>query len=189
MTLLEVRDMGCDIITRREGMLSAVGHDLRLRPTQITCSVDHSHCRVDVRIVAASMGVVCALDGDREDYGALSDSDRRKITEALHNDILNIRKFPEICCSLTWEPQTSTHLQLTGSLTLHGVTRPVSLSCALTNEQWQGQLFIDHTLFGIKPFTAFFGALKVRREVLVQVSVSARSVEKVRMETIGCGVS
>jgi YceI-like domain len=170
--------MGCDMVTRREGMLSPVGHDLRLRAKQIACSVDHSKRLVSVRIAAASIGVVCALDGDHENHGALSDGDRRKITESLHNDILNVRKFPEICASLTWKPQTSTHIQLTGTLTLHGVTRPVSLSCVLKDEQWQGHLTLDYIQFGIKLFTAFFGALKVRREVLVQVSVKANSVKE-----------
>ena len=58
-----------------------------------------------------------------------------------------------------------------GDLTLHGVTSPISVEARDDGERWNAEVTLDQRKFNIKPFSAMLGALKVKPEVTVHISV------------------
>jgi polyisoprenoid-binding protein YceI len=52
-----------------------------------------------------------------------------------------------------------------GALTLHGVSKPVSVSVKLDGESYTGHTVIKQTNFGIKPISIAGGAIKIKDPV------------------------
>ena len=69
----------CLIFTEREGLLGAMGHDLKLRVTRFSIEGDAAARHLAARFDAASLVVVAALRDGAEDPAALSESNRREI--------------------------------------------------------------------------------------------------------------
>lgn len=158
----------CEVLTRREGMLSAVGHDLRIRATRSAWVVDVARGIVTASIDTASLQVASAMKHDRDDPGALSESDRQMIDRAMRDDVLEVRRFPEVRVEASFE-RSGDRAKVKGRVTLRGETRPFEAEAAREGEWWAASCALDQTDFGIRPYTAMLGALKVRREVVVRV--------------------
>ena len=60
---------------------------------------------------------------------------------------------------------------VTGNLTLHGQTRTVSATIREDGSSWTTDVTLQQPDFGIKPYKALGGALKVKPEVRVTVRV------------------
>ena len=58
-----------------------------------------------------------------------------------------------------------------GTLALHGTTRPVAFDAVADERDWRAEVRLDLRDFGIKPYTAMLGALRVRADVLVRIRV------------------
>jgi polyisoprenoid-binding protein YceI len=158
----------CEVLTRREGVLSAVGHDLRIAATRSSWTVDLARGALTGVIEAAGLQVASAMRGDRDDPGALSESDRQMIDRAMRDDVLEVRRFPEIRVNATFERRDEKAL-VKGTVTLRGVERPFQAEATRDGAWWTASCAFDQTAFGIRPYTAMLGALKVRREVVVRV--------------------
>jgi polyisoprenoid-binding protein YceI len=61
--------------------------------------------------------------------------------------------------------------RIEGDLTLHGVTNPISLDAHDDGQRWNAKVVLDQRKFGIKPFSAMFGALKIKPDVEVNISM------------------
>ncbi len=165
-------DVTCDLFTHRDGVLASVGHDLRLRATRSTVTLDLAAGTVDALIDAASITVVCAREGDRDAPGALSEADRRKIDGALRDDVLRVQRHPTVRVRARFA-RDGDRVTLDGALTIASVERPLRVEARLDGGRWCVEHTLDQGDFGIKPFSALMGALKVRRDVTVRASIDA----------------
>ena len=164
----------CTVFTFKEGVLSAIAHDLKLRVATLDVKVTG-----DTEIVATfdarSLRVVCAQKNGTDDTGALSASDRQKIEETIAKDVLESRRFPEIRFASTAVERShggDTYL-VRGDLTLHGVTRSISFTARTEGALRVAEVTLHQPDFGITPYRAMLGALKLRPDVRVRVEVSA----------------
>jgi polyisoprenoid-binding protein YceI len=119
----------------------------------------------------------------------VSTGDRAKITRSMHEEVLESARYPEAIfrstgmTGLTEERAGEIRFQLTGDLTLHGVTRsivvPISLR-RLNGEARAGELratgryVLKQTDFGIRPYSTAGGAIKVKNEVVIDFQITAR---------------
>ena len=62
-------------------------------------------------------------------------------------------------------------LSIDGDLTITGRTQPVTVHGQLTDDRVQGSAAVVQSRWGIRPYTAFFGALKLSDEVTVEFSI------------------
>ena len=60
---------------------------------------------------------------------------------------------------------------ITGDLTLHGTTRPISAETRVEAGRQVAEVEINQPDFGVVPFKAMMGTLKVKPAVRVRVSV------------------
>ena len=68
--------------------------------------------------------------------------------------------------------ETSDGLSVTGDLTIRGTARPVAFDLSLADGRVRGTAVLKQTEWGIKPYTALFGALKVADEVRVEIDAA-----------------
>ena len=159
----------CRIQTSREGALSAVGHDLTLRAARWSVDVQREARAVTARVVTASIELVGARHGDVVDAHALSTGDRAKIEHTLRDDVLRVERFPEVVFVGRWSGDAPAVVE--GALTLCGVTRPLAVRITLAGGRVVGTATVHQPTWGITPFRAMLGALRVQADVQVEWSL------------------
>jgi len=155
------------IKTGRAGLAARAGHDLTIEVTRWSATVTVPSDGVAAAEVAAELdlGSLAVLEGTG---GAkpLSDKDRR--------DILNtagkiLGRGTARFTSTRIIPAASGGA-IEGTLTLNGTTRPARLQLVSGGPgQYRGTATVRQTDYGITPYTGFFGALKLKDEVTVEV--------------------
>jgi polyisoprenoid-binding protein YceI len=150
------------VFTFKEGLLSAVAHDLKFRATKFTVDVDGNSARLELE--AGSLRVV---NGMKEGVDAPSMIPASKFAEieknALH-EVLEAKRYPVVQFVTTEVTETA----IVGRLTLHGQTAEVRGVRSGSSAEFR----LDQRRFGIKPFSAMLGALKVKPEVVVKVRMN-----------------
>ncbi|MGH3930298.1 MAG: YceI family protein [Pseudonocardiaceae bacterium] len=137
-----------------------MGHDVDLRVRSLSLQVGEDDA-ITAEFDADSLEVVS--EGP-------SDSDRKKIAGNAA-DTLGARKYSKITFRSTSVERTGDSANIQGDLTLHGVTKPISVQAHDDGKSWNADITLDQTDYGIKPFTAMLGALKVKAEVKIHISV------------------
>jgi hypothetical protein len=162
----------CLVFTFKEGLASALAHDLKLRVTDFAIEVDEERHAVEARFAPRSLRVVCAMAGGRESPGALAANDHEKIEENIVRDVLEADRYPEIRFSSAQVARETGGYRVVGSLALHGRAREVSLVVREEAGRLVTEVELHQPDFGIRPYSALFGALKVRPDVKLRVSVA-----------------
>ena len=165
------------IKTTRAGLAARVGHDLTLDVTRWSADItvpgetapgdDLSAATVTAELDLGSLAVREGTGGAR----ALTDSDRRDI-ESTTRKILGVGAQATAAFRSTRVIPSASGGEIEGTLTLNGRSQPVRLQ--LTSPapgRYRGTVTIVQSAFGIKPYTGFFGALKLRDEVVAEFEV------------------
>ncbi len=158
------------ILTTAEGAASRVGHDLVLDVDDFRASiVFDGDLPTDVRLVAAlaSLRVLSGTGGLKP----LTAGDRAQIlrnaAKALKADDASGVLFASSDVA-----RTDAGFQLTGAVTINGVTQPLvaQVSVAEGEDRWTVSSTVElrQSDFGITPYSAMFGTLKVADVVRVQ---------------------
>lgn len=162
------------IFVFREGLARALGHDIELDVESFVLDVDVDARTIDARCDASSLRTLHAVKDGAPDTGALSASDRDSIDEAVAAKVLDVRRHPEVrfIASKLDVDTAAGRGRVEGALTLHGVTRGIACDFARdASGAVACEVVLDQVAFGIEPFRAFGGALKVKRNVVVRVRV------------------
>ena len=160
--------------TSREGMAKKVGHDLVIEATNWTAKVDVdgddiSRSTANVTVDTRSFKVVSGTGGAKP----LSDKDRRDIEDNIDKKVLNTGKFPEITFGSTSVKSTGgDNVTVLGDLTIMGTTRPASMDITVAGDKATGTMNLKQSDWGIKPFSALMGALKLADALTIQVEAS-----------------
>ncbi|MGH3811413.1 MAG: YceI family protein [Pseudonocardiaceae bacterium] len=152
--------MDCRVSVFREGLLTTFGHDVTLQVTSLSLEVGD-----DDTITADFDASALRVTTD-----AVSASDRKDI-ERNAEKTLETRKYPKIEFRSVSVVRDGDRARIEGDLTLHGVTSPISVEARDDGKRWNAKIVLDQRKFGIKPFSAMLGALKVKPEVEVDISV------------------
>ena len=155
----------CIVYSYKEGLLSAVAHDLKIRVGRWKLSVSEDRSSVRATFEASSLKVLCVMRDGQPDLSAPSDRDRRTIEEHLLDDVLEAKRYPKI----ELDAKVDAQLKVTGTLTLHGVSRPISTTLRQQGSRYSAAVELHQPDFRIKPFTAMLGTLKVKPNVRVEL--------------------
>ena len=164
-------EIECHVFTFKEGVLSGVAHDLKLRVAR--ASVTLAEDSVVATFDPKSLSVVCARKEGQDSPDTLSAGDKKKIEANIAKDVLHTRKHTEIRFASTAIDRDGDRATITGDLTLHGQTRPIRATATKKGGRWETEVSIHQPDFGIKPYSAMLGALKVQPNVKVRFSVPA----------------
>ena len=168
----------CLVLTFKEGLLSAMAHDLVIRVTSFALEVDEAERAVEGRFAAGSLRVLHALHDDVET--PTSERDRQQIEESIRREVLDSDRHPEIRFRSSRVDEQSGRFALRGVLEIRGVTREIRATVEQVGGHWVGEALVHQPDFGIRPYTAFLGALKVKPDVRVRITVAATALREVR---------
>ncbi len=163
----------CEVLTFKEGLLSRVAHDLRLEVRRFEVDVDADAPAVTARFEAASVRAVCAMRDGVAAPGVLSDRDLADIEKRMTKDVLHPRRHPEVrFASSRVEPAGDGWL-VRGVLSLHGMDRETGCVVTRAGDELVAEVRLDQRDWGIKPYSALLGAMRVKPEVVVRLTVPA----------------
>lgn len=179
MPTLDASAVECHLFTFKDGALSALAHDLELKVTRLSIELgepspagEATEVSISARFSADSINVLHALKDGRPTT-QLSDGDRRKIERTIASDVLDVRRHPEIHftgkASLPSDPSAA--IPITGELLLHGRRRPLSTQARRTADRLQIELTLHQPDFGITPYNALLGTLKLRPDIKVRLEL------------------
>lgn len=149
----------CRVHTFREGLLSPVGHDLTLKVNRCSLELANDGASLEARFDPTSLTV---------EAPPLSTHDRRSIERDIVETVLDARRFPEIRYSAKVE-RDGDRARLDGTLALHGRTRPLAAVASREGDRWRARVTVHQPDFGVRPFTAMLGTLRVRADVIVEI--------------------
>jgi polyisoprenoid-binding protein YceI len=89
----------------------------------------------------------------------------------IARDVLEPGKYPEISFRSRSVERTGSTVRVQGSLDLHGVRRDIAFDARQQGDRWVARVPVNQPDFRIKPYQALLGALRVKPEVVVEVSV------------------
>ena len=149
--------------TTRGGAAAKAGHDLTIdvQSWEATLEVGDSSS-LELSADSTSLHV-------REGHGgmqALKDDDKADIRKTIDKDIL--KKKDIVFRSSSCEP-SGDGIKVSGDLEMGGKTSPVSFEITESGGTITSSTTLKQTDWGIKPYSALFGALKVDDEVRVVV--------------------
>jgi polyisoprenoid-binding protein YceI len=153
--------------TARKGAAAKAGHDLTIEVTSWSATLeltdDATQSSLRLEADAGSLRIREGTGGVME----LGDDDRREIVQNIDDEVL--RRHP-IEFRSTGVEDDGERLWVRGDLTLAGRSHPVEFDLRLGDDgAIEGSAVLKQSDWGIKPYTALFGALKVADEVRVEV--------------------
>jgi polyisoprenoid-binding protein YceI len=153
--------------TRRGGAAAKAGHDLEMHVTawEATLEVgeDGGATRVELTADAASLRVQQGTGGMQ----ALGDDDKDNIHQTIDDEVLQRR---DIVFRSTRVESTTAGLSVEGDLTLADATQPVAFDLAVGDDgTLAATAVVTQSRWGMKPYSALWGALKVLDDVDVSL--------------------
>lgn len=167
MTTYDASSGDCFVYVFVEGLLARVGHDLRIRAERFTVEIDGE--KVIARFDPRALRVESAQKNGRDDPNALGASDKAKIEKNIRDDVLHPDRYPEIRFASSQVARQDGVLRVEGALTLHGTTRSIVFPVREVGDQLRASVTLEQPDFGIKPYRAALGGLRIKPEVVVEI--------------------
>lgn len=177
MHRLDRASADCFVFTYKEGLLAAVAHDLKIKVTRFQLDVDEVARSVDGRFEADSLRVVCAMQGGAESKGTLSADQKSEIEGNIARDVLNAAKYPEVRYVSTAVVEDGDSFRIKGQLSLHGKRKTVEVEVHKRGDHYIATARLHQPDFGIRPYSALLGALKVKADVEIRIVVRRQAGE------------
>ncbi|MGP3923005.1 YceI family protein [Streptomyces sp. 8N616] len=158
--------------TLREGLVAKAGHDLVIEATQwegtLTVPADPTApTELSVRVDMDALRVREGTGGVK----ALTDADRRQIEQTMH-DVLHVDDHPHTVYTSTNVEIEDRSAMVDGQLTLAGQTHPLRLVVRQREDDTLGAAAsVVQSHWGVRPYSGFFGALKLRDAVEIEVTL------------------
>jgi len=159
------------------GFLSAFAHDHNIAIRDFSGGADFTYGTVE----PASLRLVIKADS-LAITDKVSASDRQKIEGTMRDEVLEVAKFPDIVFKSTGVTASKTgegqfQAKIAGELTLHGVTRPLTIASQLEfgdkTLRARGAFSIKQSSFDIKPVSVAGGTIKVKDELKFSFDIVA----------------
>ena len=151
--------------TERAGAAAKAGHDLLIHVTAweatLVVADDPGQTTMELTADATSLRVQEGTGGIQ----ALGDDDVASIHQTIDEEVLRRQKIGFRSTGVEADGDT---LRVRGDLTIVGKTQPVEFELVSGDAgELSGGAVVTQTAFGMKPYSALFGALKVKDEVRV----------------------
>jgi polyisoprenoid-binding protein YceI len=153
--------------TRRAGAAAKAGHDLLIRVTAWNATLvvgeEPAGSRIDLHVDAGSLRVVEGTGG----LQPLGEDDIASIHKTIDDEVLK-RQEIEFHSSRVEPREDGGGFSVEGELTIGGRTNPISFELEVEEGgAFSASAVVTQTAWGLKPYSALFGALKVHDDVEV----------------------
>jgi len=153
--------------TGRSGAAAKAGHDLTIHvgswEATLTIGDDPAQSNLTLDADASSLSVIDGTGGIQ----SLGDDDKKNIKKTIDDDVLKGESIQFRSTSVQGSDGT---LSVQGDLTLRGKSNPITFDLTVGDDgRVSGTAVVKQTDWGMKPYSALFGALKVADEVKVEI--------------------
>ena len=165
---IDVQRSTITIHAGKAGIFSAAGHDHWISAPISSGAIGETPVpHVEFTVETAKMTVKPDPKIDAKTQAEIQ-KDMEELT-------LETKKFPEIRFrSSRIEKLADGQWRVAGDLSLHGVTKPVSLTVKRTGDSYTARTVLKQTDFGIKPVSVGGGVIKVKNEVEIDFQIFPR---------------
>lgn len=149
----------------KSGLFSGFAHNHEIEARGLEGQVSTTdRQQVNLRIDARKIKVL--------DPGVSAD-DRSEIQQTMEGPkVLDISRFPDIRFQSTSVVEKGPSLwEVSGNLTLHGQTRPVTVRVQGKGPRYSGRATVAQRDFGMQPISLFGGTVKVKNEVQIEFDI------------------
>ncbi len=153
------------VFTFKDGILARLAHDLRLTLMDFEVHVDDRMVRAV--FFPASLKVDGTMRKGKLDTTELSTSDHQKIHKHIVEDVLHTSKYPEIRFEGEATEEKDDRFFIDGQLEMHGRFAPIKLNVTHKLRRYRGFIPLQPSKWGIAPFKALGGAIKLQDRVEV----------------------
>ena len=155
--------------TKKAGAAAVAAHNLLIEVTDWTATLelgeDPSQSKIELRANSASMKVLEGSGGPMK----LEDDHKAGIKQTIDDEVL--KRSPIEFRSTVVTPGEGGRYDVTGELELAGTRAPISFELMMGEDgTLSGSAVVKQTNWGIKPYSALFGTLKVVDEVTVEIA-------------------
>jgi polyisoprenoid-binding protein YceI len=159
------------------GVLSALGHDHVVAIRDFTGEAQITQGTLEPGSLQLTIKAASLAETEKE----FSDSDRQKIDQAIHNEALEVAKYPEIVFKSTNVSAKKTgegqfDVQIEGELSLHGVTRPINVptQVSVTDNTItaRGQFTVRHSDYQMKRISAGAGMVTAKDDMVLSFNIT-----------------
>lgn len=175
MPTYQAPDAECLVFTFKDGLLARLAHDLKLRVETLSITIEPAESAgTAVRAVfdARSLRPLCFRHGDQDAPKPPSTADAQQITRHVA-EVLATDQNPQITFASDRIEPDGDGFRIHGRLTLHGRSAPVTAQITRRDDRYVARAAIRQTDFGIAPFRAALGALRIQDRVTIELSVPA----------------
>ena len=157
--------------TSRDGLVAQAGHDLTIDAGQwsgeVIVAADLSATSLQVTVDLRALVVTAGTGGIKP----LTEHDKREIIVTARK-VLAADRYPDATFTATSFEPSGDGGTIFGTLSLAGQSRPARLEVSQTAAgRYRATGTIRQTDYGIKPYSAFLGSLKVSDAVQVEVDL------------------
>ncbi len=153
------------VFAYKSGLFSAFADDHIVRaPIAAGSIADQNPLAVEIRVRSADLIV---LDP------ALSASKRAEVQARMVGpEVLDTAQYPDIrFASTTIELVSADRWTVSGTLTLHGASRPATFQVTRQDGRYRGSVTLKQSDYGIRPISIVGGTVKVKDELKIEFDI------------------
>jgi polyisoprenoid-binding protein YceI len=152
----------------KAGLLSAAGHEHWVTAPISSGAINDSNApRVEFTVETAKMRVKPDPKVDAKTEAQIQkDMEEMTLETARYREIAFQSSHIEKAAEGEW--------RVDGTLSLHGVSKPIRLNVRRDGDAFTGRTILKQTDFGIKPISIGGGAIKVKNEIEIEFRIYAR---------------
>jgi polyisoprenoid-binding protein YceI len=151
----------------KSGLLSAAAHDHTITaPISSGTILESGTPHIEFRVETAKMTV--------QPDPKIDAKDQATIQTHMEEMTLETKTFPQITFRSSHVQKLDGQWKVDGDLSLHGVTKSISLTVKQAGEPYTTHTVLKQSDFGIKPLSIGGGTIKVKNEVQIDFQIFAR---------------
>jgi polyisoprenoid-binding protein YceI len=155
--------------TKKGGAAAAAGHNLTIEVAAWSATLeiaeDPAASRIELSADSRSMTVLEGTGG----VMSLGDDDKANIKQTIDEEVLKGTAIEFHSTQVQIGPAPD-QVRVAGELELAGARAPVAFELSAPDGRLTGSAVVKQTDFGMKPYSALFGTLKVLDEVTIEVT-------------------
>jgi len=157
--------------TKKGGAAAKAAHDLVIEVTSWQGTIElHPGRKVSLTADPRSLRVREGIGG----MMVLGDDDKAGIEQTIDEEVLKGSAIAFNSSDVRASPD-GRRLSVSGELELAGAVHPISFELAVDDARLSGAATVRQTDWGVKPYSALFGTLKVLDEVQVGIEATLAS--------------
>jgi YceI-like domain len=168
----------CQVFTYKEGLLSTLAYDLRINVTSFVIDVGENEHFISARFDAESLRVDCAMVEGAERPDILTSWEKAEIEGNILKEVLDTKTYKDIVLTSSSVKKEDSAYFVKAVLALHGAERKISFTVKEEKQYYEADVRLRLPDYGIRPFSALFGAIRLKPDILIRVRIPREADEE-----------